>query len=218
MRTVMLRQHQHQKWIMIWTWRCNASLAVMWSNIRQYSRRHPESEWYWIWFPYSLTLFTYIINFCRILFIIWDKSIRVYSTITGEWIRDLEGPDNKIIGHQCDALNPKLLYACTDAGEIVSWKWKSGVINNRVKLNFVHSHVTVGNFSLLEMKDKRSYALITWRHSGVSKVKMGVFDLIDGTLQEVTIPLDLGYVYSNRKWGRYHSSNYSTILARAKFR
>lgn len=100
-----------------------------------------------------------------------------------------------IVGHQCDPLNPKLLYACTEDGEIFSWKWKSGVINNRVRLNFVQDNVLVGYFSLLEMKDKRSYALITWQQrngSNLGKVKIGVYDLADGTLQDVKMPLQLG--------------------------
>lgn len=131
----------------------------------------------------------------RILFIIWDKCIRAYSTLTGEWIRDMEGSTERLIGHQCDPLNPKLLYACTEIGEIIAWKWKSGVIHSRVKLNFVQNNAVVSNFTLIEMKDKRSYGLVAWRDGGgVSKIKIGIYDLSDGTLQEVKIPLRLRYV------------------------
>lgn len=143
-------------------------------------------------------LLTDQIGYSRILFIIWNKSVRAYSTITGEWIRDLEGPNEKLVGHQCDPLNSKLLYACSQSGEVIAWKWKSGVINSRVKLKLPQDNVVVGNFVLIEMRDKRSYGLITWRNGGVSTVQIGVFDLADGTLQEVKIPIELKYVTSNK--------------------
>lgn len=69
-----------------------------------------------------------ILNF-RILFVIWDDVVRAYSTQTGEWIRDLEGANADIIGVQCVAEYPKLVFACTVTGQVISWKWKSGVVN-----------------------------------------------------------------------------------------
>lgn len=133
-----------------------------------------------------------IIFFSRILFIIWNEGIRAYSTTTGEWIRDLEGATDKIISQQCDPVNSKHLYACTINGEVISWKWKSGVINERQKLVFQHKNALVQTFSLVVMKDNRSYGLVTWRNGGTSKVDVGVFDLSSGQQQEVKIPLKLG--------------------------
>lgn len=65
----------------------------------------------------------------RILFIIWDNIVRAYSAQTGEWIRDLEGANGEIINLQVDLHNPKIVIACTERGNIVSWKWKSGVVH-----------------------------------------------------------------------------------------
>lgn len=58
--------------------------------------------------------------------------VRVYSTLTGEWIRDLDGPNAQIIGTQYDQQNAKILYACTETGEVVSWKWRSGVVHEKI--------------------------------------------------------------------------------------
>lgn len=70
-----------------------------------------------------------ILIFFRILFVIWDDVVRAYSTQTGEWIRDLEGANAHIVGIQCVPEYPKLVFACTVSGQVLSWKWKSGVVN-----------------------------------------------------------------------------------------
>lgn len=58
--------------------------------------------------------------------------IRVYSTSTGEWIRDLDEVNRAnptIINIQNMPNSPTILVGCTVAGDIVAWKYKVGTID-----------------------------------------------------------------------------------------
>lgn len=132
------------------------------------------------------------------LFVIADDQILVYSTQTGEYVRDLDGvPGKKIIATQCDPNNPKLLYGCTESGDIISWKWKSGVINEKQWLRF-HANsnnkttATVNSFSLIAMKNQtQTHGLITWRTAQNINVQIGIFNLLNGQREDVALPLKL---------------------------
>lgn len=136
--------------------------------------------------------------FCSCLFVIADDQILVYSTKTGEYVRDLDGvPGKKIIATQCDPNNPKLLYGCTESGDIISWKWVSGVINEKQWLRFsananINKTATVTSFSLIGMKDQtQTYGLITWRAANNFNMQIGIFNLMNGQREDVRLPLDL---------------------------
>lgn len=63
----------------------------------------------------------------RVIHVIWNNCVQTYSTSTGEWLRDLEGLNEPIIGLAYDNDNSKILLGCTVSGNILRWKWKSGV-------------------------------------------------------------------------------------------
>lgn len=125
-----------------------------------------------------------------------DDHVLVYSTQTGEYVRELEGiVGRKLVAIQCDLNNPKLLYGCTASGDIISWKWKSGVINEKHWLRFpVNSNAIVTAFSLIQMKDAtQTYGLITWRTSKNIIMQIGIFNLLNGLQEDVKLPLKLRY-------------------------
>lgn len=126
-------------------------------------------------------------------FIISGSNIRIYSTTTGERIRDLEGiPNNRLISQQIDLHNQKLLYGCTDKGDIISWKWKSGVIHEKQALRFLAgSFPLVSGFALISLKDERAYGLVTWKAMDSEDFQIGVFDLSNGFQQDLKLPLKL---------------------------
>lgn len=128
------------------------------------------------------------------LFVISDDHILVYSSTTGEYVRELEGiSGRKIIAIQCDPNNAKLLYGCTDCGDIISWKWKSGVINEKRSLHISPVHPPkINTFSLIPMKDAtQTYGLITWRRTQRDNVQIGIFNLLNGLQEDVKLPLKL---------------------------
>lgn len=114
--------------------------------------------------------------------------------MTGEWIRELEGiSGKKIVGQQWDPNNTKLLYGCTDAGDIISWKLESGVVNEKQMLRFMFgSKARVESFALVPMKDdKHAYGLVSWRGDDSPNVQIGIFDLANGFRLECKLPLIL---------------------------
>lgn len=130
----------------------------------------------------------------RSLFVISDDHILVYSTQTGEYVRELEGiPGRKIIAIQCDSNNPKLLFGCTESGDIISWKWKSGVINEKQFLRFpTHGATRVLTFALIGMKDEsQTYGLVTWRQPNRMNVQFGIFNLLNGLQENIKLQLEL---------------------------
>lgn len=132
--------------------------------------------------------------FLRSLFVISDDHILVYSSTTGEYVRELEGiSGKKIIGIQCDPNNSKLLYGCTDSGDIISWKWKSGVINEKHYLHLpTNVSPRVNTFQLIGMKDAtQTCGLITWRQTNRAHVHIGIFNLLNGLQEEIKFSLEL---------------------------
>lgn len=117
----------------------------------------------------------------------------MYSTTTGEWIRDLEGiPNKRLIGQQIDLHNQKFLYGCTDKGDIISWKWKSGVINEKQALRFLaRSDPVVSGFALVNLKDDRAYGLASWKAMDSNNYELGIFDLSNGFQQDLKLPVKL---------------------------
>lgn len=148
-------------------------------------------------------LFLLLLSFYSSLFVISDDHILVYSTHTGEYVRDLDGvPGKRIIATQCDPNNPKLLYGCTESGDIISWKWKSGVFHEKQWLRLQKNSnsttsnknkvATVNSFSLIGMTDQtQTYGLIAWRTAHNKNMRIGIFNLMNGQREDVPLPLDL---------------------------
>lgn len=120
--------------------------------------------------------------------------------MTGKFIRGLEGTaGRKIIGLHLDRNNAKILYGCTESGDIISWKWKSGVVNEKQALRFYGgAKATIYTFNLIELQDlSQAHGLVTWRTKDSIKIQIGIFNLASGLQEDVKLPLKLEYVISN---------------------
>ncbi|XP_055589155.1 WD repeat-containing protein 75-like [Uranotaenia lowii] len=91
------------------------------------------------------------------LYVVWDNIVRAFSVATGECIRDYDGEGFEIVGLIIDRFNPKLLYACTRTGELLSWKANSGVLNNR---EVIMDNIKVNHFSILYKEQNESSFLV----------------------------------------------------------
>ena len=70
--------------------------------------------------------------FSRILYIIWGNVIKMFSVLTGEWIRDIDGnTDGSIVGFHLDN-ESNLIMACTNNGTFVFWKTESYVVSQKI--------------------------------------------------------------------------------------
>lgn len=106
--------------------------------------------------------------------------VRAYSSQTGEWVRDLRGASSEIINLQTDHTNHKLVYACTVDGQVISWKWRSGAVNESTTLQFATGGGNVHTFHKLDLGEKHPYGLVSWSARQGCQLKCSVFDLADG--------------------------------------
>jgi len=67
------------------------------------------------------------LNF-RILLVIWKQVIRAYSAQTGDFVKELEPVDCKIINIVLSHENPDTIVGCTENAELVHWNSNSGLI------------------------------------------------------------------------------------------
>lgn len=79
----------------------------------------------------NLDPFIYI--FFRIIYVVWNEKVRLYSVETGECIRDLDdNKDGPIVGLFVDPAHQQTLIACTSNGTVLTWKLESYVISNKL--------------------------------------------------------------------------------------
>lgn len=146
---------------------------------------------------------------CRILFVMRSNTVCVYSTNTGEWIRDLDEQANptgaKIVNIQ-NVRNPLMLVGCTVYGDIITWNYQSGTIDKVVvsisftinichyfrtiewwsfdwhfqKLRFPEKNVTVETFNVIPLDNKNTECVITWICELGHNGQTGIFNLDTG--------------------------------------
>lgn len=69
----------------------------------------------------------------RSLFITRAGTVSVYSVNTGEWNHDLaNSTDATIVNIQNIPDEPTMLFGCTEDGDIIKWKHKSGTVDTVV--------------------------------------------------------------------------------------
>ncbi|KAJ6648432.1 WD repeat-containing protein 75 [Pseudolycoriella hygida] len=124
----------------------------------------------------------------EVLFIIRQpKTVCAYSTNTGEWMCDLDEPTESLVGIHNMPNDTRRLIGCTESGDIVTWKHKSGVIENKVKINFPAKGavVKVGSFNIISLDaSDELLGLITWTYSHDAQVQICIFDLRTGNLKK----------------------------------
>lgn len=77
----------------------------------------------------------------RIIYVVRDDKIRMYSIETGEVIRELvENVDGKIMGLYLDPENKISLISCTINGTILFWKLDSHIITQKLVIINALSH------------------------------------------------------------------------------
>lgn len=102
-------------------------------------------------------------------------------------MRDLEGATNEIIEINFEIGNSKLLTGCSVSGEVITWKWKSGVLTKKIQLNFQNVKVSVNGFKFLDLGEGEPLGLLAWTGELDQNYQMGIYDLCKGEL----IPSDI---------------------------
>lgn len=89
-----------------------------------------------------------LISICSTIYVVWDKTIRAFSVVTGECVRDYEGADDNIVAIFINRNIPKFLYGCTRSGQILGWKADSGVLQE-CKQILLNTRFPVDHFSIM---------------------------------------------------------------------
>ena len=63
----------------------------------------------------------------RFLYVVCGHVIRAYSTQTGELVRDYKGLTHSAVGVQLHATRPELVVAVSEKGEMMAWRWETGI-------------------------------------------------------------------------------------------
>ncbi|XP_058986289.1 uncharacterized protein LOC131806328 [Musca domestica] len=80
------------------------------------------------------------------------KYINVYSTISGQLVRKLEGASTTLVDYCYELDNEDIVVACSQSGEILTWEWKTGELKSNIQMNMNCSHGgAVTNFQILNL-------------------------------------------------------------------
>ncbi|XP_055386232.1 WD repeat-containing protein 75 [Condylostylus longicornis] len=127
----------------------------------------------------------------KYILIIYYQKVLMYSTSTGEWIRDFEeSGKSPLVSIEVLLNDPRNLVGCSTKGEITIWDLKNGSISRRSRLPI---NGVVKTFTLLNMLNGL-FSLITYRNQE-NRLKWDIVNMQENTL--LNCPLDLNLNDSN---------------------
>ncbi|KAI8125741.1 WD repeat-containing protein 75 [Lucilia cuprina] len=94
-----------------------------------------------------------------------QHEVKVYSTVSGQFVRKLEGSSEPLIDFEFELKDDNILIACNNKGEIFSWEWKTGVLKNTLQIPSIDEKSMVTNFKLLNLygKSNLSHAFVCFK-------------------------------------------------------
>lgn len=123
-----------------------------------------------------------------------DKVITVYSTVTGQLVRNLEGATAPLIDFALELTNDDTVVACSKSGEILTWLWKTGQLKSTVNIQgfLISKTLIVTNFKLLNLygTSQLSYAFVCMKIANET-IQWCVIDRTTGKYVEVNCDLYL---------------------------
>ncbi|KAJ8680540.1 hypothetical protein QAD02_016327 [Eretmocerus hayati] len=87
------------------------------------------------------------------LFVVWKQVIRAYSVQTGDFVKELEPAEHKIINIVLSHEAPDTIIGCTDSAELIFWNCQNGLITNQKKFSIPkNDSVKIRTFQLIFYK------------------------------------------------------------------
>lgn len=135
-------------------------------------------------------------SYSYLLFLAHTK-IKVFSPFTGQCVRQLEGNGNPLIDMALELGNEELVSACTEAGELFIWSWKTGLLQSKIKIAVMTGERfgILTNYHLLNWfgKSQLCYGFICQKITN-KEIKWHVIERSTGKRINIRSPLKLGYV------------------------
>ncbi|KAG5319933.1 WDR75 protein, partial [Pseudoatta argentina] len=120
------------------------------------------------------------------LYIMWKNVIRVYSTQTGDFVREFEPLDYRIAGVIPHPDNASVIIGCTENGELYFWNCQSGIITKKLQLKFLaNDKAKIKTFHIVKHRTAQGneicQTLITHLSDCGNKIYVLLFDIETGT-------------------------------------
>lgn len=120
------------------------------------------------------------------LFIVWKNVIRVYSTRTGDFVREFEPLSYRITGIIVHPDNGNVIVGCTENGNLDFWNCQSGIITKKLQLkSLADNNAKIKTFHITKYRTSQGneicQALITYLSNCGSKIYILLFDIENGT-------------------------------------
>lgn len=119
------------------------------------------------------------------LHIVWKNVIRVYSTQTGDFVREFESLDHRIAGVTVHPDNASVIIGCTENGELNLWNCQSGINTKKLQLKFpakIFSKAKIKTFHIVKYRTAQGneicQTLITYFSE--DKIYVLLFDIETG--------------------------------------
>ncbi|EZA57753.1 WD repeat-containing protein [Ooceraea biroi] len=136
------------------------------------------------------------------LYILWKNVIRVYSTQTGDFVREFEAADYRITGMLIHPDNNNVIIGCTENGELNCWSCQSGIITKKLQLKYETNYkIKIRTFHIVKYKmfqgNEVCQALITslLLRDGRKEIHVALFDIENGTCTKSTFILTKSWEY-----------------------
>ncbi|XP_071651739.1 WD repeat-containing protein 75 isoform X1 [Temnothorax longispinosus] len=119
------------------------------------------------------------------LHIVWKNVIRVYSTQTGDFVREFEPLDYRIAGIIAHPDNASVIIGCTENGELYFWNCQSGIITKKLQLKLLaKDKAKIKTFHIVKYRTAQGneicQTLITHFSDCGNKIYVLLFDIETG--------------------------------------
>lgn len=119
----------------------------------------------------------------EILYVVWKNVIRANSTKTGDFVREFEHVDNKIIAITFNYDNFNTIIGCTENGELVNWDSRNGLIIKKLKFK-THNDAKIKTFHIVNYQRANGlsscHALLTYIVEAHNDIQLVVCDFDTG--------------------------------------
>lgn len=142
----------------------------------------------------------------KILYVVYGQIIRAYSTDTGELVRDYKGLSRPAAGVQLHPTRPELVVSVSDSGEMMAWRWESGIHMLTVKLMVAPNFERLLDFNLLPSEGGDCDVFVRWKKQGFEGAALSVFSSKGELKTDLKFSIDNNthsVAFGNHSHGKY---------------
>ncbi|XP_037927474.1 uncharacterized protein LOC119662008 [Teleopsis dalmanni] len=125
------------------------------------------------------------------LFTLSHNLVQVFSSTTGQLLRQLEGANDKLISMEIGLKQNDMLVACSESGELLRWEWQSGDLMKRLEIKLPNIKVLTCNQLNFYGNADTASLFITYKSDTTQFVQWMLIDTNKGNQRRVRCSLVL---------------------------